>query len=196
MHLHPAHGPQPLPMTVQPQALEGLKNLKFCACSSYAVCYLLSSAPETPQGRPISSMQWGAWAGAGMAGQAHALASHLALRGIGLLLPQEGLTALRNMLQGHRLYPGAFLVALAPCPCRNKGTHHPVNHDTSDFGTCRAHHDRNICSPADMGQAAGGWATTLTLLHGASAECHDRQGCQYGSAGCAQSLDCITWRYA
>ena len=89
----------------------------------------LSSAPVFPQGLPTSSMQWGAWAGAGMASQAPALASNLALRGIGLLLPQEGLSALRSMLQDHRPHAGAFPTALAHCLCRNKGTHYPVNHE-------------------------------------------------------------------
>ena len=91
--------------------------------------YLLSSAPVTPQGLPTSSMQWGAWAGAGMASEAPALASHLALRGIGLLLPQEGLSALRKMLQDQQPRPGAFPTSLADCLCHNKGTHFHVDHE-------------------------------------------------------------------
>ena len=87
------------------------------------------SAPVIPQGLPTSSVQWGAWAGAGMASQAPALASHLALRGVGLLLPQEGLSALRKMLQDQRPHSGAFPTALAFCLCRHKGTHYHVNHE-------------------------------------------------------------------
>ena len=56
-----------------------------------------------PQGLPTSSTQWGAWAGAGMVGQAPALAAHLARLGLGLLRPQEGLGCPSgHAARGHR----------------------------------------------------------------------------------------------
>ena len=118
------------------------------------------SMPVTPQGLPTSSMQWGAWAGAGMVGQAPALASHLAHLGMGLLLPQEGLSALRKVLQDQCAHPGA----LPPVNAATRVLTMPFQLHMNEVGTCRAHQGSDPCGPADMGQAAGGWARTLTLL--------------------------------
>lgn len=59
-----------------------------------------SSLAASAQGLPTSSVQWGAWSGAGMVGQAPALVAHLARLGLGLLRPQEGLLALSGVLRG------------------------------------------------------------------------------------------------
>ena len=80
-------------------------------------------------------MQWGAWAGAGMASQAPALASHLALRGIGLLLPQEGLSALRKVLQDHRPHPGLIFSSTWRI-VRAATRAHTALSTMSDFGVC------------------------------------------------------------
>jgi hypothetical protein len=52
------------------------------------------------QGRPAQSVQWGAWAEAGMAAGQAGLLARLARQGYGALAPAAGLAALRAALQG------------------------------------------------------------------------------------------------
>ena len=52
------------------------------------------------QGRPVQSVQWGAWAEAGMAAGQSGLLARLARQGYGALAPAAGLAVLRSALQG------------------------------------------------------------------------------------------------
>jgi hypothetical protein len=52
------------------------------------------------QGRPVQSVQWGAWANAGMAAGQSGLLARLARQGYGALAPAAGLAVLRLALQG------------------------------------------------------------------------------------------------
>ena len=52
------------------------------------------------QGRPVQSVQWGAWAEAGMAAGQSGLLARLTRQGYGALLPAAGLAVLRSALQG------------------------------------------------------------------------------------------------
>ena len=50
-------------------------------------------------GSPVTSVQWGAWAGAGMAAQNAATAMRIRGLGLGLIQPAQGLRALDAVLQ-------------------------------------------------------------------------------------------------
>jgi acyl carrier protein len=50
------------------------------------------------QGMPVVSMQWGAWAGAGMAAQDAQTAARVERMGMALIQPQQGLAALEGVL--------------------------------------------------------------------------------------------------
>ena len=49
------------------------------------------------------SLQWGAWAGSGMAAQEGALLSRLARLGMGAIQPIQGLQTLQHCIQGTKL---------------------------------------------------------------------------------------------
>jgi hypothetical protein len=65
-----------------------------------AACQVTSSLQSLLQGRPVQSVQWGAWAEAGMAAGQSGLLSRLARQGYGALAPAAGLAVLRSALQG------------------------------------------------------------------------------------------------
>lgn len=65
-----------------------------------AACQVTSSLQSLLQGRPVQSVQWGAWAEAGMAAGQSGLLSRLARQGYGALMPAAGLAVLRSALQG------------------------------------------------------------------------------------------------
>lgn len=52
------------------------------------------------QGLPHVSIQWGAWAGGGMAARDAATSARLQRLGLGLITPHQGLRALAGILQG------------------------------------------------------------------------------------------------
>ena len=57
-------------------------------------------------GSPVTSTQWGAWAGAGMAARSAATLARIWGLGLGLVQPAQGLRALDVLLQrGHRCVP-------------------------------------------------------------------------------------------
>lgn len=56
--------------------------------------------PVHPQGQPVRSVQWGAWAEAGMAAGQAGLLARLARQGYGALRPTVGLAVLQSVLQG------------------------------------------------------------------------------------------------
>ena len=62
----------------------------FCDCTLTNACGM--------QGLPVTSMQWGAWGGTGMA-VAHNLLPRIIKSGLGVLAPTAGLVALSSMLQ-------------------------------------------------------------------------------------------------
>ena len=51
-----------------------------------------------PQGLPAMSLQWGAWAGSGMAASDVQLVAALARAGMGAVTPQQGLHVLSGVL--------------------------------------------------------------------------------------------------
>ena len=67
-------------------------------------------------GTPVVSVQWGAWAGAGMAARSAATAARIRGLGMGLIQPAEGLRALDAVLQrGHRCVAGGAMPACGHC---------------------------------------------------------------------------------
>ena len=57
------------------------------------------------QGQPgVSSIQWGGWAGGGMASADASTAARLARMGMPLITPSQGLTALGNVIRGHGMH--------------------------------------------------------------------------------------------
>lgn len=54
------------------------------------------------QGTPVSSMQWGAWSGGGMASQGRSTALRVQRTGIGLVEPSAGLSALHRLVGAQR----------------------------------------------------------------------------------------------
>jgi acyl carrier protein/short-subunit dehydrogenase len=68
-----------------------------------------TSTALASQGLPVSSVQWGAWAGAGMATRHSGTTSRLQLMGLGLLQPHAGIKALAVVVQALTLpAPGAW----------------------------------------------------------------------------------------
>ena len=60
-----------------------------------------AAAASRCAGSPVTSVQWGPWAGAGMAAQGSAPAARLQRLGFGTLSAQSGLTALKRVMAGH-----------------------------------------------------------------------------------------------
>ena len=56
------------------------------------------AAAARHHGWPVTAVQWGPWAGTGMAAGASSARARLQRLGLGLLTPQQGLTALENVL--------------------------------------------------------------------------------------------------
>lgn len=69
-----------------------------------------AAARHLQQGTPAVSLQWGPWAGGGMA--TAALAARLAAKGVGLVQPLHGLAVLASLLAGQSAGVLAPLVAL------------------------------------------------------------------------------------
>ncbi|CAL8465609.1 g5145 [Coccomyxa elongata] len=59
------------------------------------------SAVQSKQGMNAVSIQWGAWAGAGMAAHDHAILARLHRVGLGAIAPADGLAALHTALTGN-----------------------------------------------------------------------------------------------
>ena len=53
-------------------------------------------------GTPVTSIQWGAWAGAGMAARSAGTAARVRHLGLGLIEPEQGLRALGSVLYSGR----------------------------------------------------------------------------------------------
>ena len=62
------------------------------------------AAAWSSAGSPAVSLQWGAWAGVGMAARDAATAARIKRMGLGLIEPQQGLAALDRILQLHIRY--------------------------------------------------------------------------------------------
>ena len=76
----------------------------FCVVVPNGVQFMLAHESHRascfPQGLPTVSVQWGAWAGAGMAASDARLAAALASAGMGAITAQQGLAALSSVLSG------------------------------------------------------------------------------------------------
>ncbi len=67
------------------------------------------------QGRPgVSSIQWGGWAGGGMAGADAGTAARLARMGMPLITPSQGLAALASVLSSHSMQASSSCMAAVP----------------------------------------------------------------------------------
>ena len=75
-------------------------------------------------GRPVTAVQWGPWAGAGMAASTPAVTNRLQRLGLGMLTAQEGLTALHSVLVGGGSGSGPVTAAVAArWPTLARGLH-------------------------------------------------------------------------
>ena len=76
------------------------------------------------QGRQCCSIQWGAWAGVGMAAADATILRTLTRQGYGALLPASGLSALHTVLRaGSILLDGNVMISSFNWPIFLKGTH-------------------------------------------------------------------------
>ena len=64
-----------------------------------------AAAYEQQAGRPSTSVQWGAWAGAGMAAQDRSTALRVQRMGMAMIAPADGLAALRHLASAERAPP-------------------------------------------------------------------------------------------
>ena len=77
----------------------GLTKFECAAQHALALADILISSCECLQGRAgVSSIQWGGWAGSGMAGADSSTAGRLARMGMPLIAPAQGLAALAKAL--------------------------------------------------------------------------------------------------
>ena len=70
----------------------------FSACDGSTQTH--TSHVDASQGMPTVSVQWGAWAGSGMAASDARLVAALARAGMGAVTARQGLLALSNVLSG------------------------------------------------------------------------------------------------
>ena len=73
------------------------------------------AAQWAAQGRAgVSSIQWGGWAGGGMAGADASTAARLARMGMPLITPSQGLAALASVLSSHSMQASSSCMAAMP----------------------------------------------------------------------------------
>ena len=78
-------------------------------------------------GHPVTAVQWGPWAGAGMAAVSAGARSRLQRLGLGMLTAQQGLTALEGVLAGSGVVNAVQAAVAADWP-RLVGGLHPDAH--------------------------------------------------------------------
>lgn len=93
------------------QCRTAAQRLCICKCIKLTGTLLADPAATCAQGQPCTSIQWGAWAGAGLAAEAPGLLARLARQGHGALAPATGLRVLAAVLGAARSRAPAQLVA-------------------------------------------------------------------------------------
>lgn len=104
------------------------------------------------QGGPAISLQWGPWAGGGMA--TAAVAARLAAKGVGLVQPQDGLHLLSDLLHGSSAAASAALAPLVAVDWRRMLS--PAQQHSAFFAS--------LVPPAEASSAFGGRRALLPAV--------------------------------